>query len=264
MLQNTYFVVVCDWKSCASEKRIQSTHYPMTVKDEENNENVDLPPYSRRLLRLTPPPASLVKYAYRNFRNLTTADLGNSSIKEIPHFAFSGCSALVNVRLPDALETIEFCAFFDCTSLKKIKFPFALKTIGQDAFARCPINVVDLSACSNLITIRTRAFGDNMSLTKVILPFEMAASTCDNFRLQRTVRKGVHIDSFLGSKLGLIGVTHRGAEASVVDYIKMTSRRHHRLQSFWSAWEGTKACKCGTACFLQLSKDSVSVILQFI
>ena len=60
-----------------------------------------------------------------------------ASVTTIEAYAFSECTALESVTLPDALETIGEGAFNECTALKSITIPKKVETIGDNAFQRC-------------------------------------------------------------------------------------------------------------------------------
>ena len=70
--------------------------------------------------------------------SLKTMDLsGCTNIKSIPDYAFSGCSAMETVTLPEGLTSIEYNAFSGCSGLKEIKIPESVTGIGFQAFYNC-------------------------------------------------------------------------------------------------------------------------------
>lgn len=56
--------------------------------------------------------------------------------------AFSGCSNLKAIKLPNGIETIGARAFSNCTSLVDINIPKSVKSIGNRAFVNVPANFV--------------------------------------------------------------------------------------------------------------------------
>ena len=52
--------------------------------------------------------------------------------------AFSGCSSLESIDLPDSVTTIGIAAFRGCSSLESIVIPDSVTTIGNEAFDGCP------------------------------------------------------------------------------------------------------------------------------
>ncbi len=58
-------------------------------------------------------------------------------VKEIGGSAFSGCSRLTSVVIPDSVTSIGTSAFRDCTSLTSIKIPDSVTSIGGYEFYGC-------------------------------------------------------------------------------------------------------------------------------
>ena len=67
--------------------------------------------------------------------NITNVVLPNS-ITFIGSFAFAGCSELVNINLPEGLQSIGWAAF-QSTALKNIIIPASLSILEVGAFERC-------------------------------------------------------------------------------------------------------------------------------
>lgn len=65
---------------------------------------------------------------------LKTLDLSGTEITEMPPSAFSGCSALTEVKLPSTLQSIGGGAFYDCAALEDLVVPDSVTTITTDAF----------------------------------------------------------------------------------------------------------------------------------
>lgn len=73
-------------------------------------------------------------FAFSNILRLSAIDLRNTKVKAINPYAFSYCTALGEVRLPNTLEAIGGGAFAGCTFLKNIVLPISLQSVGQHAF----------------------------------------------------------------------------------------------------------------------------------
>ncbi len=58
------------------------------------------------------------------------------SLETIGKSAFSNCKELKEICLPEKLKTIEKAAFFNCDKLERVHIPVNLKSIDEDAFAR--------------------------------------------------------------------------------------------------------------------------------
>ena len=68
--------------------------------------------------------------AFTEFRYFT-------GLTEIKTCAFSRCSNLWKIVIPDGIENIGYCAFEYCSTLKKINIPSSVSHIGADAFNEC-------------------------------------------------------------------------------------------------------------------------------
>ena len=80
-----------------------------------------------------------------------------NNISTIDRYAFSGCTSLTSVTIPDSVTTIGDSAFLNCTNLQSL----------------------DLSGCTNLTTIGYRAFRGCSGLSKITIP--QSVTTIDNF-----------------------------------------------------------------------------------
>ncbi len=78
---------------------------------------------------------SIGEYAFAECPNLTKVVIKGSNF--IGRSAFRDCKALLTLKLPSNLESIDDFAFEGCTVLGTVKIPKGLKTIGTDAFMGC-------------------------------------------------------------------------------------------------------------------------------
>ena len=58
-------------------------------------------------------------------------------IASIGGSAFSGCSGLTSVTIPDSVTSIGDCAFCDCSSLTSVTIPDSVTSMGDSAFVGC-------------------------------------------------------------------------------------------------------------------------------
>ena len=58
----------------------------------------------------------------------------------IGDFAFSGCSSLSNIVIPDSVTAIGDFAFSGCSSLSNIVIPDSVTAIGYGAFWGCSLS----------------------------------------------------------------------------------------------------------------------------
>ena len=120
---------------------------------------------------------SYIDYSYRgsNFSNCTNLEVVDLSacinLTTIADYAFSNCSSLTTVMLPDSLQTIEEYTFSSCGLLSDINFPTSLTSINNYAFNSCKsLQVVDLSKSTSLTNIGSSAFDYCSALTTVNIP----------------------------------------------------------------------------------------------
>ncbi len=71
--------------------------------------------------------------AFTNCTNLTSVTIPNS-VTYISREAFKNCSSLTSVNFGNAITSIREEAFYGCSSLKSVKLPDALESIGVRAF----------------------------------------------------------------------------------------------------------------------------------
>lgn len=90
----------------------------------------------------------------------------DSSVTEIPAYAFAGCSQLSRVTLSNNITTIKDNAFENCKSLQSIIIPTSVKTIGNLAFSGCT-SLSSIYLPASIETIGSDVFKDCTNLTKI-------------------------------------------------------------------------------------------------
>ena len=86
----------------------------------------------------------------------------------IPNYAFSGCSSLTSVTIPDSVTTIGERAFYGCRSLTSVTIPDSVTIIGTDAFRNCS-SLTSVTIPDSVTTIGEDAFQSCSSLTSVYI-----------------------------------------------------------------------------------------------
>ena len=87
----------------------------------------------------------------------------------IGKYAFSGCSELSNIIIPNNVTNIEEAAFSNCEGLTAINIPNSIKTIGFGAFDGCN-KLLTIDIPNSVESIGGRAFRDCESLNKITIP----------------------------------------------------------------------------------------------
>ena len=84
----------------------------------------------------------------------------------IDEYAFSGCTNLTNITIPDSVTSIGNGAFNRCRSLTSIIIPDSVTSIGKYAFYGCE-SLTSITIPDSVISIGERAFEDCTSLTSI-------------------------------------------------------------------------------------------------
>ncbi|MDY5849737.1 MAG: leucine-rich repeat domain-containing protein [Prevotella sp.] len=81
----------------------------------------------------------------------------NYSVTTIGQWAFSNCTSLASIDIPNSVTTIGEWAFSDCYSLASIDIPNSVTTIGRRAFCYCP-SLTSVNIGESVTTIGDGAF----------------------------------------------------------------------------------------------------------
>ena len=91
------------------------------------------------------------------------------SVTRIGTGAFCGCSSLKNITIPNAVTSIGACAFYGCAALESVAMPNYVTTIGTEAFFECTA-LKNITIPESVTYIGYRAFVYCRNLTSVIIP----------------------------------------------------------------------------------------------
>ena len=108
------------------------------------------------------------KFAFSYCSSLTSVTIPDS-VTTIGGCAFSGCSSLTSVTIPDSVTTIGDSAFKNCSSLTSVTIPDRVTTIGEWAFCKCS-SLTSVTIGDSVTTIGEGAFFGCRSLTSVTIP----------------------------------------------------------------------------------------------
>ena len=93
----------------------------------------------------------------------------DGSVTSIGEGAFSGCTSLTSVAIPDSVTSIGGYAFDGCSSLTSITLGYSVISIGFRAFANCT-SLTSIAIPNNLTKIGRFAFDNCSALTSINLP----------------------------------------------------------------------------------------------
>ena len=92
-----------------------------------------------------------------------------TGITAIPKEAFSSCTALISITIPENVTNINYEAFSSCSSLASIKLPTALTEIGEKAFEYCS-SLTSIDIPGSVETIGPRAFRGCKGFVTMVIP----------------------------------------------------------------------------------------------
>ena len=108
-----------------------------------------------------------------------------STVTKLGAYVFCDCHNLVEVRLNEGLQCIEFLAFYNCLALRSVTIPSTVTELGERAFQGCE-KLANVQIREGLQTIGAGAFGGCTALRSVTIPStikrlgEWAFGDCSN------------------------------------------------------------------------------------
>lgn len=121
------------------------------------------------------------QYAFANCKNLDTITFATFTSTDdmavklaINDYAFSGCTALVTLNLPENLGTLDSYAFKGCTKLTTVNFVANAKFITPETTGGEEPTTTAYDPAGLVTTIGDGAFMDCTSLTTITLPYFIA------------------------------------------------------------------------------------------
>ena len=118
--------------------------------------------------------ANIVLNAYQNNKGTIVFD---ASVTSIGSSAFSGCTSLTSVTIPDSVTSIGDWAFSGCTSLTSITIPDSVTSIGDYAFYECT-SLTSATIGNSVTSIGSSAFRGCTSLKTFYGKFASTDNRC--------------------------------------------------------------------------------------
>ncbi|MBQ6681397.1 MAG: leucine-rich repeat domain-containing protein [Prevotella sp.] len=106
--------------------------------------------------------------AFSGCSGLTSVTIPNS-VTTIRRYAFSGCSSLTSVTIPNSVTSIDTQVFSGCKSLTSVSIPNSVTTIGYMAFRNCS-SLTSITIPNSVTSIDRNAFENCSGLTSVTIP----------------------------------------------------------------------------------------------
>ncbi len=107
-------------------------------------------------------------YAFSNCSGLTSVDIPNT-VTHFNQYAFSECTGLTSVVVPNSVTNIGHMAFYGCTGLTSISFGNSLSSIEWQAFWGCQ-SLSGVVFPNSLTSIGWGAFRSCYGLTEIVIP----------------------------------------------------------------------------------------------
>ena len=139
-----------------------NTHFGYIFGASYYNDNDDYVPSSLKSVTITGG-SEIVHDAFSGCTSLTSITIPNS-VTSIGYDAFSGCTSLTSITIPDSVTSIGGRAFDGCTSLTSITIPDSVTSIGELAFNNCT-SLTSISIPDSVTSIIWYAFENCTSLT---------------------------------------------------------------------------------------------------
>ena len=112
--------------------------------------------------------SSICDYAFSDCSNLTNITIPQI-VTSIGSYAFQNCSSLTSFVIPDGVASIETCTFSGCSSLTNITIPETVTSIGGHAFQDCN-SLTNIAIPETVTSIGSYAFQNCSSLASIAIP----------------------------------------------------------------------------------------------
>ncbi len=108
------------------------------------------------------------------------ATYDSKPVKRIASEAFSYCSELTSITIPNSVTSIGSEAFIECSGLTSVVIPDSVTTIGDYAFYGCS-GLTSIVIPDGVTTIEDYVFSDCLRLTSVVIPDSVTTIGDDAF-----------------------------------------------------------------------------------
>ena len=110
----------------------------------------------------------IAAYAFSGCSGLTRVTIPNS-VTSIGSYAFHGCSGLTSVTIPNSVKNIESFAFSGCNGLMSVTIPASVTSIEQGTFHNCS-GLTSVTIPTGVMSIGADAFSGCSGLESVTIP----------------------------------------------------------------------------------------------
>ena len=146
------------------------------------------------------------------------------TVTSIGESAFSRCTGLTSVAIPNSVTSIGGAAFYECSGLTSVEIPNSVTSIGSSAFSRCS-GLTSVVIPNSVTSIGSDAFAYCSGLTNIEIPGSVSSIGMNAFRncskLENVIIcNGVTsiVDSMFWECIGLTNVTIPNSVTSIDAY----------------------------------------------
>ena len=107
-------------------------------------------------------------YAFSGCTGLTSVTIPDS-VTSIVSFAFIGCTGLTSITIPESVTSIGDCSFYGCTGLTSVTIQDGVTSIGDMAFYNCT-GLTSITIPDAVTSIGEEAFANCTDLTSITIP----------------------------------------------------------------------------------------------
>ena len=86
--------------------------------------------------------ADLPIWCFKDAPNLTSVTFNSTSLTQISAQAFSGCTNLVSIEIPEGVEYLQDRSFMNCESLISVTIPSTMIHVSGNNFLNCHADLV--------------------------------------------------------------------------------------------------------------------------
>ncbi len=123
----------------------------------------------------------IVGSAFSGCSSLMRVTIPNS-VTSIGDAAFSGCTGLTSVTIPNSVTSLGISAFYGCTGLTSVTIPNSMTSIGYSAFRDCS-GLTSVTIPNSVTSIGSSSFEGCTGLTSVTIP--NSVTSIDDYAFQR-------------------------------------------------------------------------------
>ena len=163
------------------------------------------------------PVTSIGSEAFSQCSNLTNVEIPDS-VTSVGNEAFSGCTGLTSITIPDGVTRIYSYAFSGCTSLASVTIPNSVTNIGNSAFSWCK-GLTNVTIPDSVTSIGSGAFDNCTGLETITLKNCSITSGMDEITSTGlTALKNINIEGESSLYSSVDGVLFNKEKTSLIRY----------------------------------------------